>query len=158
MLAWRTVNVALLLVEGGEEGAPLELAVAGAWEVVQEVVFVGLLVGGEVLGGVGPERGFIDGAGGGEDDTGADEGLGFVEAACDDGDFGDVGVGFEGGFDFDGREAVAEGFDDVIGATVEPEVAVFVNGGAVTADKPVAARDGGVFFGSVPIVEHEAGI
>ena len=48
------------------------------------------------------------------------------------GGFGDLGVGYQGGFDLHRAEAVAADVDDVVHAAHEPEVAVFVAASAVS--------------------------
>ena len=74
-----------------------------------------------------------------ERDEGGD-GLAFeIVGAADDGGFGDLGMGDQGGLDFHGAEAVAADVDDVVDAAHEPEVAVGVLARAVAGE--VAAGD-----------------
>src|SRR5439155_2954863 len=56
-----------------------------------------------------------------------------------------------GAFDFEGSDAIAGGFDDVVGAADEPEVAVGVAAGDVAGEVEIAAETGGVFLGVFPV-------
>lgn len=60
---------------------------------------------------------------------------------ADDGTLGDSGMLDEGRFDFEGSDAVAAGFDDVVIAADEPEVAVVVLVALVSCIVIVASED-----------------
>ena len=98
----------------------------------------------------------IDGSAGAEDDESLDdlsaEGIGFAH----DGDVHDGRVFEEGAFDFEGADAVAGAFDDIVFSTDEPEIAGLITRGTVACEVPITGKLAGGFCGTSPVFAEEA--
>ena len=62
-----------------------------------------------------------------------------------------AGVTAQTALDFNGRDPVAAGFDEVVGPTLEPEKAVVIPMQDISRDIPFAAKDLGGLLGLVPV-------
>lgn len=77
-----------------------------------------------------------------------------VVRETDDGGFSNGGVAHEGAFDFHRAQQVAADFDDVVDATLNPEVAIVIAACAVGGE--VVRLAGLRVFDAAPVVAHKA--
>ena len=91
-------------------------------------------------------------------DEGADHGGVLAHLALGDRDIGDARRMAQGRFDLGGRNAIALRVHEIVGAPVQPDIAVGIQFRDVAADEPLAAKDLGFGFGALPVAEHQAGV
>src|SRR3989344_275576 len=141
----------------GAEGAADDLAGAGLGETVDKLDVPGVGVAGQLLfDELGDFRlqTFRGRMAWFEGDKGLDDLAAENIGLTDNAGFGDGWVGNEGGLDLEGANALALGFDDVVGPADKQKIAVFVQIGAVASNVPTFNEVRLVFLGPFPDFDH----